>query len=156
MVNQVILIGNLGQDPDFRTLDNGTAVCRLSVATNESYKDKSGEWQNLTEWHNVIAWRDLAERIADRLHKGNKVYVAGKIGYRKYQDKDGVERYATDIVANAVRSLEPATNDRDARNFPADVPAKYEINSPGDPMKTGVLVPAPANTAAENGDNLPF
>ena len=99
MINKVVLVGHLGQDPEYRTLENGTAVCRLSVATNESYKDKDGNWQTQSEWHNVIAWRDLAERIADRLHKGNLVYVEGKVSYRKYKDKDGVERTATDITA---------------------------------------------------------
>lgn len=105
MINKVILIGHLGSDPETRHLEGGTAVARISVATTESYKDKAGEWVNLTDWHNVILWRDLAERAEKYLKKGSKVYVEGKISYRKYT-KDGVERTVTDIVASTFRSLD--------------------------------------------------
>ena len=156
MHNRVSLIGNLGQDPEFRTLEGGTAVCRMSVATNESWKDRDGNWQTETQWHNVVAWRDLAERIADRLHKGSQVFVEGKINYRKYQDKEGVERYDTDIVASTVRSLEKAATDRDARNFPAAPPAKYEVGTAADPQYTAPTAAAPAAVAPQAGDDLPF
>ena len=105
MINKVTLIGHLGGDPEIRTLENGSTVGRFSLATNESYKDKEGNWQNKTEWHNVILWRDLAER-AKQLKKGSTVYVEGKISYRKYTDKDGVEKSLTDIVAERFRSLD--------------------------------------------------
>jgi len=78
MINKVILVGNLGADPEVRTLENGTKVARISVATNENYQDKSGEWQKITEWHNVTAWRGLAERAENYLKKGQMVYVEGK------------------------------------------------------------------------------
>lgn len=106
MINKVNLIGNAGQDPEIRTLENGTQVARFSLATSDSYKDKNGEWQSQTEWHNVVVWRDLAERVQSQVKKGTLVFVEGKISYRKYTDKDGVEKNLTDIVASTVRVLE--------------------------------------------------
>lgn len=106
MINKIILVGNLGKDPDIRTLENGTKVGTFSVATNESYKDKNDQWQTLTEWHNVVVWRGLAERAERELKKGGMVYIEGKLTHRKYQDKDGVERSITEIVANTCNSLE--------------------------------------------------
>lgn len=106
MINKVTLIGNAGQDPDIRTLENGTQVARFSVATNESYKDKEGNWQTQTEWHNVIAWRELSERAAKSVKKGVLIYIEGKIQYRKFTDKDGAEKSVTDIVCSTFRLLE--------------------------------------------------
>jgi single-strand DNA-binding protein len=106
MVNKVILIGNLGKDPEVKYLEGNVAVARLSVATNESYKDKKGDWQTQTEWHDIVAWRQLAERCEKGLKKGQQVYVEGKLTHRKYQDKDGNDRYATEVVANTIRLLE--------------------------------------------------
>ena len=106
MINKVTLIGNLGGDPEVRHLENGTAVGRFSLATNENYKDKDGNWQKQTEWHNVVVWRDMAERAEKLLKKGMLVFVEGKISYRKYADKDGQERNITDIVASSYRLLE--------------------------------------------------
>lgn len=110
MINKVTLIGNTGGDPDFKTTESGTNVARFSLATSDAYKDKDGNWQNQTEWHNVVVWRDLADRVNANLKKGMRVYVEGKITYRKYTDKDGHERSVTDIVASVVRSLEKAEN----------------------------------------------
>jgi len=106
MVNKVTLIGHLGRDPEIRTLENGTKVGTFSLATSESYKDKSDNWQTLTEWHNVVVWRGLAEKAERDLKKGNLAFVEGKITHRKYNDKDGIERSTTDIVANQLYSLE--------------------------------------------------
>ena len=106
MINKITLVGNLGGDPETKVLENGTHVCRLSVATAENYKDKQGEWQKQTEWHSVTLWRELAERAGANLKKGNLVYIEGKVIYQKYTDRDGVDRYKTDIVANVCRSLE--------------------------------------------------
>ena len=105
MVNRVIIIGNLGQDAELRRLENGTAVARLSVATNESYKDKSGEWQTQTEWHTVVMWRGQAERAAN-LRKGNQVYIEGKLTTRTWKDKEGNDRRTTEVVANYFRQLD--------------------------------------------------
>src|SRR5688500_3747123 len=106
MVNKVILIGNLGRDPEVRYLEGNVAVAKFSVATNESYKDKKGDWQTVTEWHDVVAWRQLAERAEKQLKKGSQVYVEGKLTHRKYQDKDGIDRYVTEVVANSFRVLD--------------------------------------------------
>jgi single-strand DNA-binding protein len=106
MINKITLVGNLGADPELKTLENGTAVCRLSIATADNYKDKTGEWQKQTEWHSVTLWRELAERAGQYLKKGNLVYIEGKVTYQKYTDSAGVEKYKTDIVANVCRSLE--------------------------------------------------
>lgn len=106
MINKVTLIGNLGGDPEIRHLENGTSVGRFSLATNESYKDKEGNWQTQTEWHNIVVWRELAERAEKQLKKGMLVYVEGKISYRKFAGQDGQDRYVTDIVANQFRILE--------------------------------------------------
>jgi single-strand DNA-binding protein len=107
MINKVILIGNLGRDPEVRHLESGAVVANFTMATNENYLDKkSGQWQKITQWHTIVAWRNLAERVEKSLKKGNLVYVEGKLTHRKYQDKEGVERYITEVVANVVRSLE--------------------------------------------------
>ena len=106
MINKVTLIGNLGADPEIRTLETGQQVCSFSVATSDDYKDKNGEWQNVTDWHRIVIWGDLAKRTFDRVKKGHKVYLEGKIKTRKYQDKQGNDRYTTDIVCRVCRSLE--------------------------------------------------
>jgi single-strand DNA-binding protein len=97
-VNKVILVGNLGKDPEIRTLENGRSVASFSLATSETYKNKAGEKVTNTEWHNVVLWSPLAE-IADKfLKKGNQVYIEGKITNRTYNDKDGNKKYITEIV----------------------------------------------------------
>ncbi len=104
-VNKVILIGNLGKDPEVRHLENGTPVTSFSIATSESYKDKnSGEKVEKTEWHNVVLWRGLAEVAEKYLHKGDKVYIEGKLQTRSWE-KDGVTRYTTEIVGREMTML---------------------------------------------------
>lgn len=106
MVNRVILIGNLGRDPEVKYLEGNVAVAKFSVATNENYKDKKGDWQTATEWHDIVVWRALAERAEKQLKKGSQVFVEGKLTHRKYQDKDGIDRYVTEVVANHFRILD--------------------------------------------------
>ncbi len=106
MINKVILIGNLGRDPEIRHLESGSVVGKFPMATNENYRDKGGEWQTITEWHDVVVWRNQAERAEKMLKKGSLVYVEGKLTHRKYQDKDGIDRYVTEVVANTFRLLE--------------------------------------------------
>ena len=106
MVNKVILIGNLGKDPEVRTLENGAMYAKFSLATNESYKDKNGDWQNITEWHNIIMWRALAESAEKKLKKGSQIYLEGKLTSRSYQDQDGNTKYITEVRANTYRSLD--------------------------------------------------
>ena len=106
MINKVTLIGNLGQDPEVRHLESGAVVARFSVATNERYKDKSGEVKTITEWHDVVVWRGLAELAERLLTKGKLVYIEGKLTHRKWQDKDGNPRKTTEVVANNFQILE--------------------------------------------------
>jgi single-strand DNA-binding protein len=104
-VNKVILIGNLGKDPEVRHLEGGVAVARFPIATSESYKDKSGNKQEKTEWHNIVVWRGLAEVAEKYLKKGQSVFIEGKIRTNQYQDKEGVQRYNTEIVADTMTML---------------------------------------------------
>jgi len=104
-VNKVILIGRLGADPETRTLEGGTKVSSIRLATSERYKDRDGNQQEMTEWHNVVFWRGLAEVVEKYLRKGDQVYVEGRIKTRKWTDKDGNERYSTDIVATDMTML---------------------------------------------------
>lgn len=103
-LNKVILIGNLGRDPETRYLPNGDAVANISVATTETWKDKGGEKQEKTEWHRVTLYRRLGEIAGEYLKKGSQVYIEGRIEYREYE-KDGVKRYSTDIIASEMKML---------------------------------------------------
>jgi single-strand DNA-binding protein len=98
-VNKVIIIGNLGKDPELKHTSSGTAVATIAVATNERFKDKAGEWQDRTEWHQVVLWQRLAEIAAEYLTKGKSVYIEGRLQTRSWE-KDGEKRYTTEIVAN--------------------------------------------------------
>jgi single-strand DNA-binding protein len=100
-VNKVILIGNLGKDPEVKYTPQGTAVAKITVATNERFKDKSGSWQDRTEWHNVVLWQRLAEIAGEYLKKGGKVYIEGRLQTRSWDDKQtNQKKYMTEIVAN--------------------------------------------------------
>lgn len=100
-VNKVILIGNLGKDPEVKYTPQGTPVAKLTIATNERYKDKGGEWQDRTEWHNVVLWQRLAEIAGEYLKKGGKVYIEGRLQTRSWEDKQtNQKRYMTEVVAN--------------------------------------------------------
>ncbi|CAG0990784.1 Single-stranded DNA-binding protein [Burkholderiales bacterium] len=132
-INKVILIGNLGRDPEVRYLPNGDAVTNISVATTDTWKDKEGNKQEKTEWHRVTFYRRLAEIAGEYLKKGSQIYVEGRLETRKWQDKEGQDRYTTEIIASEMKMLgsrggsgEPA--DRDAGPSggarPAGAPAK--------------------------------
>lgn len=110
MRNLCILIGNLGKEPELKQINSDTSVLKLTVATNENYKDKNGEWQTQTEWHNVEVWK-YADKLAERLHKGCLVYVEGKITTREWQDKEGNKRYSTVIRASSVKPMEKKTDE---------------------------------------------
>ena len=127
MVNKVILIGNLGRDPEVRHLESGASVAKFPIATNESYRTKEGDWQQLTEWHDVVAWRYLAEKAERDFKKGKLIYVEGKLTHRKWQDKDGIERYTTEVVASSLRLLERKESSGDyTGNFPSEEPLGME------------------------------
>ena len=106
-VNKVILVGNCGQDPDTRYMPSGGAVTNVSLATSESWKDKSGEQQERTEWHRIVFFNRLAEIAGEYLKRGSKIYVEGALRTRKWQDKEsGQDRYTTEIVANEMQMLD--------------------------------------------------
>ncbi|MBI1175717.1 MAG: single-stranded DNA-binding protein [Sideroxydans sp.] len=104
-VNKVILVGRLGKDPETRYMTNGEAVTNATLATSENWKDKSGEKQEKTEWHSLVFYRRLAEIAGEYLKKGSQVYVEGKLQTRKWQDKEGKDRYTTEIVVNEMQML---------------------------------------------------
>ena len=101
LVNYVQLIGNLGQEPELQTTQNKNAMLKLSLATSENYLDKSGNWQSKTDWHNLICWGQLAERMAKSLQKGDQILVRGKLQHRKYEDDKGQTRYYTQVHVNS-------------------------------------------------------
>ena len=142
-VNKVILVGNLGKDPEVRYMANGGAVCNATLATSESWKDKqSGEQKDKTEWHNVVFYRRLAEIAGEYLKKGSQVYIEGKLQTRKWQDKSGNDRYTTEIIASEMQMLggRGGGGSADFGGKPASQPA-----------------PAPAGAAdADFDDDIPF
>ncbi len=105
-LNKVMLIGHLGKDPELKYTSNGIAVANFSMATNEAWKDQDGNLQERTEWHNIVAWRRLAEICGEYLKKGKRVYIEGRIQTRNYDDKNGVNRYVTEIVADDLIMLD--------------------------------------------------
>ena len=107
-VNKVILVGNLGKDPEIKYTPAGVAVATFSLATTDPFKDKDGN--KATQWHNVIAWRQLAEICGNYLHKGKQVYIEGRIQYRSYNDRDGNKKYITEIVADQMQMLGSASD----------------------------------------------
>jgi len=118
-VNKVILIGNLGKDPEIRTTPQGTALARFSVATTTTWKDNSGARQERTEWHDVVAWEKLAEICGEYLHKGKMVYVEGALQTRSWEDQNGQKRFKTEIKANNVVMLSPRDPARGVREAAA-------------------------------------
>jgi single-strand DNA-binding protein len=146
-VNKVILIGNLGADPEIRHLQNGVSVANFRIATSEVYKDKTtGEKREQTEWHSIVAWRGLAEITEKYLKKGSKVYVEGKLRTRKWE-KDGIDRYTTEIMADEMTLLDRPTGDR-----PAGDQAPQQRQAASAPAAN-----APAGAAPnEDLDDLPF
>ena len=104
-VNHVILVGFLGKDPDLRYTASGTAVANFSLATSERFKDKNGQTQEKTEWHQIVVWRQLAEICGKHLTRGSQIYLEGRIQYRTYEDRDGIKRNATEIVMDKLQML---------------------------------------------------
>lgn len=105
-INKVILIGHLGDDPELRYTGGGVAVCTMSLATNETYTDEDGNEVENTEWHDVVTWRRLAEICDEHLHKGSQIYVDGKIQTREWSDRNGNQRYDTEVLARQVQFLD--------------------------------------------------
>lgn len=129
-INKAILIGNLGADPETKSMPSGTQVANLRVATTDSFKDKqSGEWQERTEWHRVALFGRLAEVAGEYLKKGSKVYIEGSIRTRKWQDKNGEDRYSTEIIGNEMQMLDSRGESRPKEDRqPEPAPERNEFD----------------------------
>jgi single-strand DNA-binding protein len=136
-VNKAIIVGNLGRDPEMRYTPDGLAVANFSVATSEEWKDKNtGEKRQKTEWHRIVAFGRLAEICGEYLSKGKKVYIEGRIQTRDWEDKEGVKRYTTEIVAGQMQMLDPKGSvDRSRSNAPLNVPDMPETTGAGQEFK---------------------
>lgn len=123
-LNKVILIGNAGGDPEFKTLNDGSQVARFHIATTETYRTKSGESGAKTEWHTVVAWRGLAKFVTDFVHKGSLLYVEGKLQYRQYDTREGQKKNVAEIVADQILLLDKKTGTVEKEE---EGPGDYEI-----------------------------
>jgi single-strand DNA-binding protein len=146
MLNKVILIGNLGKDPEIRTLESGVSKANFTLATNESYKDRNGVWQKSTEWHDIVMWRSMAEK-AKNLRKGMLVYVEGKLTHRKWVDREGKDHYTTEVSAEILRILE--------KREPS-LGTNVHNETPQEVKKEGELPTEDPFHSASDGDDVPF
>lgn len=146
-LNKCMIIGNLGRDPEMRYTPSGQAVTQFTVAVNRNYKDQQGEWQEETEWFRVVAWGPLAERTAEYLRKGSKVYIEGRLQTRQWEGQDGQKRYTTELIANSVLNLE-----RRQRDESADLPG----GAPVERAPAGRGTDRSAEQPAADYDDLPF
>ncbi|RFC34861.1 MAG: single-strand DNA-binding protein [Candidatus Nitrotoga sp. SPKER] len=152
-VNKVILVGRLGKDPETRYMPNGEAVTNATLATSENWKDKSGEKQEKTEWHNLTFYRRLAEIAGEFLKKGSMIYIEGKLATRKWQDKEGKDRYTTDIIVNEMQMLSSKSG---SGNF--DTVDKPAASSSVGASATNTNKPAPVKSGGFDNfdDDIPF
>ena len=147
-VNKVILVGNLGADPEIKYLDSGVVVANFRIATTENYKNKQGEKVSQTEWHNIVLWRGLAEVAEKWLKKGSSVYIEGKIRTRKWEDKEGNTRYNTEILADNMTMLGGRKDYSPDQQLEQDIPKN---NSSVDSNKINIK-----SSSNEIDDDLPF
>ena len=150
-INKVIVLGNIGKDPETKFMPNGNAVTNVSIATSESWKDKTtGQKQEKTEWHNVVFFNKLAEIAGEYLRKGSKVYIEGQLRTRKWQDQSGNDRYSTEIVASEMQMLDSKPNEGgQARQQPAHTQRGFQA-----PQGQGVAPVVPQGNEFE--DDVPF
>lgn len=156
-INKVIIVGNLGRDPEVRQMQSGDHVASLAVATTESWKDKqTGEKREQTEWHSVSFFGRLAEVASEYLHKGSQVYIEGKLRTRKYTDKDGIERFATEIIGDVMQMLGSRQGEREGtqQRAPADKSAQPQRNAYADAKGRPAQQPRPS--LADMDDDIPF
>ena len=140
-LNKVMLIGNVGKDPDVNFTPSGVKVCQFRMATSESWKDKDGALQEHTDWHTIVAWRGLADIVERLIHKGTRVYVEGKIRSRSYDDREGQKRYVTEIVADNILLLDAKRNDNGHGHEPDHATAHVEGAGTGDKSNDGDDIP---------------
>ncbi|WP_039136999.1 single-stranded DNA-binding protein [Gallibacterium genomosp. 2] len=153
-INKAIIIGNLGQAPEIRTMQNGDLIATISVATSESWTDKqTGERRELTEWHRIVLYRRLAEIAEQYLKKGSKVYVEGRIRTRKWQDKNGQERYITEIQGDSLQMLDSRQEGQNAQANAPTQPAQANKPNAYAQAKNGTYTPPPP---ADFDDETPF
>lgn len=145
-VNKVILIGNVGKDPEVRHLENGATVANFSIATSETYKDKNtGQKVENTDWHDIVVWRGLAEVVEKYVRKGHKIYVEGKLKKRSWQDKEGNTRYTTEVLADELTML---SRPDDVKQNPSSAPYN-NAGTPEQPSKVDDIL-------KKDNDDLPF
>lgn len=154
-VNKVILMGNLGRDPEVRFMPNGDAVCNFSIATTDSWKDKAGERQEKTEWHNIVMYRRLAEIAGEYLKKGRPVYLEGRLQTRKWQTKEGQDRYTTEIIADSMQMLGGRDGAPTQNSQPSSQPeAKDEFDQT--PSRNNQSESTGGSSFDEFEDDIPF
>lgn len=158
-VNKVIIVGNLGNDPEIRTMPNGEAVANISVATSESWMDKNtGERREITEWHRIVFYRRTAEVVGEYLRKGSKVYVEGRLRTRKWQDQNGQDRYTTEIQGDVLQMLDSRSERSQGGYAPQTSNAQYA--QPTQPAyqapKPSAPQPAPMVDDVFDDDQIPF
>jgi single-strand DNA-binding protein len=149
-LNKVMIIGNLGRDPEMRYTPSGQAVTQFTVAVNRNYKGQDGNWQEETEWFRVVAWAQLGERAAENLRKGAKVYVEGRLQTRQWEDQQGQKRYTTELIANQITNLERRPREEGEGGFAPPFPADAR------PASSPVRREAAAEEPASDLDDLPF
>ena len=149
MLNKVMLIGNLGADPEARYTQDGTCVCNIRIATTERFKDRDGQPQDRTEWHRVVLWGRLGETAKEYLRKGSRVYIEGRIETHKWQDRDGNDRYTTEIRARDMRFLGGGRNDQGGQGRPSGGYGSEQRRGGGYPSHSA---PQPAQ---QGGDPFP-
>ena len=154
-VNKVILMGNLGRDPEVRFMPNGDAVCNFSIATTDSWKDKAGERQEKTEWHNIVMYRRLAEIAGEYLKKGRPVYLEGRLQTRKWQTKEGQDRYTTEVIADSMQMLGGRDGAPAQESQPSSQPeARDEFDQT--PSRNNQPGSSNSNSFDEFEDDIPF
>jgi single-strand DNA-binding protein len=155
-VNKVILVGNLGADPDTRYMPSGKAVTNIRVATSESWKDRqTGDMQERTEWHSIVMYDKLGEIAAEYLRKGSQVYIEGKIRTRKWQDKEGKDRYTTEVIADQMQMLGSRGGGGGAPSEPRE-PRSQSRQAPAEDRAAAPVDEGGAGGGGEFDDDIPF
>ena len=174
-LNKVLLIGNVGKDPEIRNLESGASVATITLATSERYKDRNGETKELTEWHTIVAWRQLADLAKNYIRKGSQIYVEGRIRSRSWDDQSGVKHYVTEILADSIQLLgrrqdnnsipqggaytppaQPVQQPQYQAPAPAPTPnVQMHVGVTPTPVQTTPIV-SPADLNDDGSDDLPF